>query len=379
MFCAMRLKKYNISKNPKYKGYGRFALKMCIQHNLRIVNPKNAYVEMSKNNTHEGTFYLLDRIEKRVKELRDSGIRVKDNAVTCVQVIGHVSNPYWKQAKNKEEYLQLEKEFIDGCKKFGQSMFGPENFMCADIHRDEGEKIILEDGTVLYPPHVHMALLPIINGKFNCSAVTKGADKMSALQDRYFECMPKNRGIERGLKKDMFRDYPQLRKPVREWYKEISQPNLTDENALSKLVYTETIMQALEKLGFERIGHLKDIEELKADIESYKVIAMTAYQEAHPDLTPDEIYAKVEEQKEIAKGISLNDLQKETFKEEAKKSRDAYNQKLKEIAAIEEEKKKSKENNNADKNIKYKEYEDYDINKFNDYENQINKSNDYEK
>lgn len=71
--------------------------------------------------------------------------------------------------------------------------FGRENIISAIVHRDE------------FTTHMHLVMVPMVNGRLCCREILGGRDKLSAIQDSYHEAISKRHSIlergERGSKK----------------------------------------------------------------------------------------------------------------------------------------------------------------------------------
>lgn len=109
--------------------------------------------------------------------------KVRKNGVRAVEFMMTVS-PEVMQRKdfNATKYL-------NACGKWAREKFGDENVFFIAYHFDEKT------------PHVSLLLTPIDeNGKLNARKFFGGREKMSELQDDFFEKVGKEFGLERGIK-----------------------------------------------------------------------------------------------------------------------------------------------------------------------------------
>ena len=81
--------------------------------------------------------------------------------------------------------LAAEKEFFTDCVKFFADRYGAKNIISAVVHKDET------------PPHLHLNLVPITNGKL-CSKDLYDRKKLSELQTEFYEKVGRKWGLERG-------------------------------------------------------------------------------------------------------------------------------------------------------------------------------------
>ena len=109
--------------------------------------------------------------------------KVRKNGVRAVEFMMTVS-PEVMQRKdfNATKYL-------NACSNWAREKFGKENVFFIAYHRDETT------------PHVSLLLTPIDeNGKLNARKFFGGRDKMSALQDDFYNSVGKEFGLDRGIK-----------------------------------------------------------------------------------------------------------------------------------------------------------------------------------
>lgn len=191
-FCIMRIKKLHSNSN----------VGGAISHHLRTRKTDNADPELMKNNWFFPNDYPTDQNGKTDKSVNaDLQFRkdqqqkamamykkrlpekVRKNGVRAVEFMMTVS-PEVMQRKdfNATKYL-------NACSNWAREKFGKENVFFIAYHRDETT------------PHVSLLLTPIDeNGKLNARKFFGGRDKMSALQDDFYNSVGKEFGLDRGIK-----------------------------------------------------------------------------------------------------------------------------------------------------------------------------------
>lgn len=191
-FCIMRIKKLHSNSN----------VGGAISHHLRTRETDNADPELMRNNWFFPNDYPTDQNGKTDKSVNaDLQFRkdqqqkamamykkrlpekVRKNGVRAVEFMMTVS-PEVMQRKdfNATKYL-------NACSNWAREKFGKENVFFIAYHRDETT------------PHVSLLLTPIDeNGKLNARKFFGGRDKMSALQDDFYNSVGKEFGLDRGIK-----------------------------------------------------------------------------------------------------------------------------------------------------------------------------------
>lgn len=191
-FCIMRIKKLHSNSN----------VGGAISHHLRTRETDNADPELMKKNWFFPNDYPTDKngnTDKTVnadlqfrKDQQQKAMamykkrlpeKVRKNGVRAVEFMMTVS-PEVMQRKdfNATKYL-------NACSNWAREKFGKENVFFIAYHRDETT------------PHVSLLLTPIDeNGKLNARKLFGGRDKMSALQDDFYNSVGKEFGLDRGIK-----------------------------------------------------------------------------------------------------------------------------------------------------------------------------------
>jgi hypothetical protein len=155
------------------------------------------------------------------------GQKVRSNAVRAVEVMMTFSPeapPKDLQAWVRDNRRWLEQEF------------GKENLVKLYLHMDEAT------------PHLHAVVIPIDpKGKLNCRHFLGGADKLSALQDRYAVAM-KPHNLERGNKGNKARH-----QSVKKFYSLIQTPTIEQLPPPKPLegakAYRDRLAPVVEKLN----------------------------------------------------------------------------------------------------------------------------------
>ncbi len=154
------------------------------QHNDRTRETPNADKEKKAENK------LLIGDDRNVREIvteiiDDHGGRPRIDSVEAVELLMTASHEYFTDGRQEiipervDAFVEKGIKFLEEKANFG---------ICAkaDLHMDERT------------PHIHAHMVPIDpKGKLNCKYFMGGRDKLTALQDRYYEVMSPL-GLERG-------------------------------------------------------------------------------------------------------------------------------------------------------------------------------------
>jgi len=180
-YAIMRIKKYH---SPGHMTSNR---KHCTRESL----PKNADPDRQKMNVDfissggkfipvpEGKTY--DTAEKLAKVLPE---KRRKNAVVGVEFM-ITSSPEWWKNKDQKTVMEWTYHALDWLQK----KHGSEKIISATLHQDETS------------PHLHVMTVPVVDGKLNARSMYSGREKLSALQDDFFEHMAKKfPDLERGIK-----------------------------------------------------------------------------------------------------------------------------------------------------------------------------------
>ena len=191
-FCIMRITKLHTNAN----------VGGAISHHLRTRETDNADPEHIKNNWFYPNDYPKDekgfqdksvnaKMEYRQKQQAQAMAmykkrlpeKVRKNGVRAVEFMMTVS----PEAMQKPGFNV--RKYLNACDNWARETFGKENVFFIAHHFDETT------------PHTSLLLTPIDeNGKLNARKYFGGREKMSELQDDFFEKVGKQFGLERGIK-----------------------------------------------------------------------------------------------------------------------------------------------------------------------------------
>lgn len=161
-----------------------------LKHCLREQYTPNANSDLLHKNEiltpRAGTSFdsVIQRFNERIKRMDK---KPRKNAVLAIDFVFTAS----PEALHKKTLKERRDYFID-CAKWFRNKVGDENVLTAVIHRDEsgGE-------------HAHFLCLPIPKGQnsLNCRELLGGhKQRMSEIQDEFYECVAKKHGFSRGVK-----------------------------------------------------------------------------------------------------------------------------------------------------------------------------------
>lgn len=190
-YCIMRIKKLHTNAN----------VGGAISHHLRTRETDNADPERMKKNWfcpgvdfYENGKYDHEKnadLENRKKaQSRAMAIykkilpeKIRKNAVRAVEFMMTVS----PEVMSREGFNSV--SYLNACQRWVRDKFGKENVFFIAQHLDETT------------PHVSLLLTPLDDkGKLNARKFFGGREKMSDLQDDFYESVGKEFGLERGIK-----------------------------------------------------------------------------------------------------------------------------------------------------------------------------------
>lgn len=210
-FCIMRIKKLHSNSN----------VAGAISHHLRTRETDNADPQKMKLNwfyPNEGKNSPTEKIEYRRKMQKTAIARykknlpekVRKNGVRAVEFLMTVS----PEVLERKDFDSI--KYLNSCSEWARDKFGSENVFFVAYHLDEKT------------PHISLLLTPKDeNGKLNARKFFGGREKMSALQDDFFNAVGKQFGLERGIKGSKAHH-----KTIKEFYSELNEKNQTVENVL---------------------------------------------------------------------------------------------------------------------------------------------------
>ena len=144
------------------------------------VNPQIDH-ERTHNNYHiigrTGTY--LSYIDKRIKEINQKR-KIKDDAVLINSFILGSDGEFFSTLS-----LEQQQDFFRDCTMFFADRYGEENIISAVVHMDETN------------PHLHLNLIPVLNGRL-CSKQLFDRKTLRSLQSDFHEQVGKKWGLQRG-------------------------------------------------------------------------------------------------------------------------------------------------------------------------------------
>ena len=120
-----------------------------------------------------------DVFKKHIKEMCKPDYKVRKNAIYAIELMLTASS------KRPDDFDEV--GWVRDSLKWVEDKFGKENIVFAVLHRDETT------------PHIHVQIIPIVDGKLNASHFTGKMEKNRELNKSYFEAIKKY-GFERRKK-----------------------------------------------------------------------------------------------------------------------------------------------------------------------------------
>ena len=144
------------------------------------VNPQIDH-ERTHNNYHiiGRTETYLSYIDKRIKEINQKR-KIKDDAVLINSFILGSDGEFFSTLSQEQQ-----EDFFRDCTMFFADRYGEENIISAVVHMDETN------------PHLHLNLIPVLNGRL-CSKQLFDRKALRSLQSDFHEQVGKKWGLQRG-------------------------------------------------------------------------------------------------------------------------------------------------------------------------------------
>lgn len=158
----------------------------AVQHNTRERVPLNADPARLGDNLNltGSSDAVMDRYAAMLPE------KVRKDAVHALEFVVTLSG----EAFERLGWPQAEDYFRQASSWILERVGGSDNLLSAAIHRDEAV------------PHLHMLVMPLVNGKLNAKALMGGhRDRMRDLQTDFAETVGKPFGLDRGVEKSGYR------------------------------------------------------------------------------------------------------------------------------------------------------------------------------
>ncbi len=213
-------------------------------HNLRITTSDN--VDSKKTRLNK---MLFGGTQKPIIELLNEKLatvpKFRKDAVKVVNLVLSAS-PEFYQDKEKVKQWEIETQ------KFLEDTFGKENILYSVVHYDEKT------------PHFHCSIVPIVNGKLNCSHYFDGAIKLKKFHDLYNKRI-KHLGIARGDTRQKAKQ-----QDLSDYYVKVNASAKYEKDLDNKIdIAFEKIEQRLNNPSLiERFNSYKVVKELKPVFQS---------------------------------------------------------------------------------------------------------------
>lgn len=190
-FCIFRTKKLKTDGN----------VGASVAHALRTRETPNADPARTPNNWNDwnkNPEKANRQAMARYRELLPDKIR--KNGVRAIELL-MTASPDAMQKKSRKQQLA----YLNDCLHWAEDVFGKNNIFLKSVQFDETT------------PHLSMFLVPIDEkGKLNCRYFLGGREKLSQLQDNFYENVGKKHGLERGIKGSKAKH-----KTIRQYYQEL--------------------------------------------------------------------------------------------------------------------------------------------------------------
>lgn len=154
-------------------------------HNDRVPGQhSNEDIDQEKSNLNkeyiEHGSYRAE-VNERIERFRESSRKIRKDAVVLAEGVATAS-PEFFDGKSREEVMA----YFDDVFEFCKSEFGEQNLVHFTVHMDETT------------PHAHFGFTPIKDGTISWKNYFDGRDALRGFQNRYWERVGKQWGLERG-------------------------------------------------------------------------------------------------------------------------------------------------------------------------------------
>lgn len=154
-------------------------------HNDRVPGQhSNDDIDQEKSNLNkeyiEHGSYRAE-VNERIERFRESSRKIRKDAVVLAEGVATAS-PEFFDGKSREEVMA----YFDDVFEFCKSEFGEQNLVHFTVHMDETT------------PHAHFGFTPIKDGTLSWKNYFDGRDALRGFQNRYWERVGKQWGLERG-------------------------------------------------------------------------------------------------------------------------------------------------------------------------------------
>lgn len=287
-------------------------------HCRRLSQVENADPDRSRYNFEYMANNLLqeqlarDRqsISERVASIEvDRGIITpRKDSVKCVEIV-MAAPPELFKGKTAEQLGEGEKLFgapIKGVSKDRQfEQWSYANYCFAKRHfsdvRDYSNVVSMKVHLDETTPHIHIHVMPVHQGRYNCKHYLGGSMKMQALQDAYHatmkDFMPQI-DWERGQKKAITGKDHQT---VKDWYQKLA---TIDELGVGRVI-DQFIKETLEKARNESKSVRQQVHEVIADIEQQGRQVKTEAEKVTSQEEPQQDTKEAKKQRNQDLGMSM--------------------------------------------------------------------------
>lgn len=151
----------------------------ALGHNKRLRNVKNADNDRKGLNT---SVMYVENVQKHIKELdklhkKTTGKKARKDAVRVIEVLMTSDKEFFERVSDNE--------YFETCRNWLVDIFGEENILSMDIHRDERT------------PHAHFLVTPVRDNQYACKKIINGRNAVRGLQNSFYDSV-KHFGLERG-------------------------------------------------------------------------------------------------------------------------------------------------------------------------------------
>ena len=124
----------------------------------------------------------VENVQKHIKELdklhkKTTGKKARKDAVRVIEVLMTSDKEFFERVSDTE--------YFETCHNWLVDIFGEENILSMDIHRDERT------------PHAHFLVTPVRDNQYACKKIINGRNAVRGLQNSFYDSV-KHFGLERG-------------------------------------------------------------------------------------------------------------------------------------------------------------------------------------
>lgn len=220
-------------------------------HSNQDIDPARSHLnrELVRHGEYESEIQArIDAGYAGSRKIRKDAVRLVEGIVTA--------SPEWFEIASKKDvdrFFNLSKAFVE--KEFGKS-----NLIHFTIHQDE---------TTI---HAHFGVVPLRNGKLSFKEFFAGKNDLSKFQDRFYESVTKEFGLERGAKRDE-REPVTRHRTVEDYKAEVARLE-------KKVSQTETRLESLQAEAVAVEEDCSQLETRAAALARERIVARSREQAA---------------------------------------------------------------------------------------------------